>query len=77
MEKLLMDVREVQEISGLSHATIYRLIADKSFPAPIRIGRRAVRWHVDEIKAWVANCPRAGSRELLSGGRTTYHSPDP
>ncbi|AWA98347.1 MULTISPECIES: helix-turn-helix transcriptional regulator [Vibrio] len=48
----LIRMREVLEKTGLSKATLYRLIAAGEFPASIQISSRAVGWEeslVDEF----------------------------
>jgi predicted DNA-binding transcriptional regulator AlpA len=35
---------EVKALTGLSKTSIYELIREKSFPAPVRLGPRAVSW---------------------------------
>lgn len=42
----------VEEMSGLSKATIYRLIKAGKFPPPRSIGTGAVRWKLSEVIAW-------------------------
>ena len=39
---------------GLSRSTLYQRIADGLFPAPIRLGPRAVGWLEADIEAWIA-----------------------
>ena len=55
----LLRRREVEVRTGLSRTTIYRLMREESFPAPIRVGPRAVRWPESEINAWMASLPRS------------------
>ena len=45
--------REVEARTGLSRSTIYLRCAQKTFPAPIRLGGRAVGWVESEIEAWL------------------------
>ena len=49
---------EVEEIVRLSRSTIYHLMKIGQFPAPIRIGQRAVRWLLSDIETWLATRPR-------------------
>lgn len=44
---------QVEQAVGLSRATIYRLMADDEFPAPIRVGKRAVRWKAEDLRSWL------------------------
>jgi prophage regulatory protein len=42
----------VQRLTGLGRSTIYRLIAAKQFPAPVRLTGRAVGWRSTDIDRW-------------------------
>jgi len=48
----LLPKKEVVKQSGLSIATIYRLIKAGKFPAPVAIGTGSVRWKLSDITAW-------------------------
>lgn len=43
---------EVKAITGLSKSSLYALIHEKSFPAPVRLGARAVAWVRSEVRQW-------------------------
>ena len=43
---------EVEGQTGLSRSSIYRKIAEGSFPRPVRIGR-AVRWKSEDVDLWI------------------------
>lgn len=43
---------EVKAVTGLSKTSIYELIRAKTFPAPVRLGPRAVAWVKSEVKQW-------------------------
>jgi prophage regulatory protein len=45
---------EVERLSGLSRSTLYALVAKGQFPAPVRIGIRAVAWRTSDLDAWLA-----------------------
>ncbi len=55
----LLRITDVQARTGLSRASVWRLVRDASFPAPVRIGRRAVAWLDTEIDSWIADCVKA------------------
>lgn len=55
----LLHHRQVQRRAGISRSSIYRLMALGRFPAPIRIGLRAVRWSENEIENWISSRQRA------------------
>jgi prophage regulatory protein len=42
----------VLRLTGLGRSTIYRWIADGSFPAPVRLGPRAVAWRWSDLDRW-------------------------
>ena len=49
--------QEVQNLSGLSRATLWRLEQGGLFPRRKKIGSYAVGWREDEIKQWIDNRP--------------------
>ncbi len=53
----LSKIDEVIQRSGLSKTTIYRNIKDGMFPAPVKIGKRAVAWRTEELEEWLRNRP--------------------
>ena len=53
---------EVEMITGLSKATLYRLAKRPgAFPRPIQLGPRAVGWRKKEIDEWLDTRERAGN----------------
>ena len=44
----------VKAVTGLSKSSLYALIKERSFPAPVRLGPRAVAWVRSEVKLWAA-----------------------
>lgn len=50
-----MRLPEVRRTSGYSKSRLYVLIANGQFPAPVRLGGRAVGWISTEIEEWVAS----------------------
>lgn len=48
-------IKGVNVLTGLSRSTIYRLIQEGKFPAPIKIGERASGWKQSTIEAWIDN----------------------
>ena len=49
----------VMRMTGLSRSTLYRLVANKQFPRPVRLGPRAVAWRRTDIEAWSDALPSA------------------
>jgi prophage regulatory protein len=42
----------VIQATGLGRSTIYRMVATGSFPAPVRLGARAVAWRWSDLDRW-------------------------
>lgn len=49
---IFLRLAEVLRVTGLGRSTVYRLMAEDGFPAPCRLGRRAVGWRSDDIARW-------------------------
>lgn len=59
--------REVEERVRLSRSTLYKMIAEGKFPAPHRLGKRAVRFLESDVVAWMNSRPTSFSRECRHG----------
>ena len=44
----------VQDLTGLSRSTIYRLMEHGAFPRPVRLSPRTVAWRESDLAAWFA-----------------------
>lgn len=51
--RALLRLQQVQALTGLARSTVYKLISEKSFPAPIPLSGRAVAWDSRAIDAWI------------------------
>lgn len=45
--------KQVEARTGMATSTLYRWMAEGSFPKPVRIGPNAVGWPESEIDAWI------------------------
>ena len=54
----LLRLSEVLSRTALGRSSIYRMMRDGSFPEPLKVGVRAVRWRESEIEGWLAARPR-------------------
>ena len=63
LETRLITMREVLRICALGRSTVYRLMAARQFPQPVKIGRRGVRWRVSDIEEWVQSRPPANGTD--------------
>lgn len=52
----------LQEMTGLSLATIYRLMQRGLFPKPIALSDQAVGWLVEDVEAWIESRRNATKR---------------
>lgn len=48
----------VEELTGLSRTTIYKMMGSGEFPRPIKITGKAVAWPESAISAWLASRPQ-------------------
>lgn len=48
----LLDIAQVGEATGLASSTIYQLVAEGDFPAPVKIGRQN-KWRESTLIAWL------------------------
>jgi prophage regulatory protein len=51
-------ISHVCEMTGMSRSSVYRKIAEGSFPKPFKLGERAVAWRVTVIESWIADMER-------------------
>jgi predicted DNA-binding transcriptional regulator AlpA len=61
MPHTLMNMRQLMEALDIkSRQTIYaRLRSDQSFPRPRRMNMRFLRWHRQDVEAYIADLPAA------------------
>ncbi|WP_316234554.1 AlpA family transcriptional regulator [Bradyrhizobium sp. SZCCHNR1020] len=52
-DERLLRLRDVKQKTGLGTSTIYRRIADGTFPVPRSLGPSTVRWLQSDIDAWI------------------------
>lgn len=50
--RMFVRLPAVLATTGLGRSTIYRLVADGSFPSPVKLGPRAVAWRWADIERW-------------------------
>jgi prophage regulatory protein len=46
---------EVCSLVAISRSTIYKRISDGSFPCPVRLSERSVRWRFEDVANWIRN----------------------
>ena len=50
----ILRMPELTRLTGLSKATIYRMVAEGTFPRPVQLGKQAVGWRASAIQRWNA-----------------------
>ncbi len=55
----LLRLPEVIGRASLKRSAIYDGVARGTFPPPVRVTSRAVRWRESDIDAWIASRPSA------------------
>jgi prophage regulatory protein len=53
----MLRIADVVRRVGLSRSTVWRMVQEKTFPAPRRLGPRAVAWIEGDIADWLSNRP--------------------
>jgi len=56
---LLLRLPAVMKLTGLGRSTIYRMVAERRFPCPVRITNRAVAWRRADLDHWSEARPAA------------------
>ena len=47
----------VLRATGLARSTVYRMMAEHTFPAPVKLAKRAVGWRHDDVRQWTNERP--------------------
>ena len=58
----LLRLPEVCALVGLGKSSIYEGVKNSTFPAPIKLSRRAVCWPAASIDAWITERIKAGGK---------------
>lgn len=66
----LLRLPEVLALTAMSRSEVYRRIAAKSFPTPIKLGPRLSAWSEEAVHAWIAaQLGGPDPTDVHSGGR--------
>ena len=65
---MIIRMTDVCSELGISHSSIYRLLASGSFPKPLKLSKRAIGWERDHIQEWVKSRNTACQAEPAQGG---------
>ncbi len=55
MDKRIIRLRHVTELTGLSKSSIYLYISKGEFPKSISLGAKSVGWLEKDVIAWIDN----------------------
>jgi prophage regulatory protein len=55
MVEEILRKRRVLSVIGMGNTWLHDAVKRKEFPAPVRLGARAVGWKRSDVEAWVAN----------------------
>ncbi|MFG6543824.1 MULTISPECIES: helix-turn-helix transcriptional regulator [unclassified Sulfitobacter] len=53
MTDKILRCRDVQEVTGLSRSTIYRMMDRDDFPKATKLGVRAIGWRQSAVADWI------------------------
>ena len=53
----LLRLPAVLQATGLARSTVYRMVAEHTFPAPVKLAKRAVGWRHDDVRQWTIARP--------------------
>ncbi|MCG6340593.1 AlpA family transcriptional regulator [Vibrio fluvialis] len=70
----LIRQKEVTEMTGVSRASVYKLMAVGRFPKSVSLGERAVAWVESEVQEWVLE--RIAERDEQQSGYASSSSSD-
>jgi prophage regulatory protein len=62
----LLRLKDVCRLFGISRSTIYKRVSEESFPAPLRISERSVRWRMTDLADWSSGLnqrPKKGPKQ--------------
>lgn len=54
-DEKIIRLKTVLDRTGLSRSTVYRMIANGSFPCQRRIGIQATGWYQSEVEEWMSD----------------------
>lgn len=59
VSQYILRMPNVEQKVGLKKTSIYQLIKENKFPAPVRLTNRSVGWYSNEINDWLLSRQRA------------------
>jgi prophage regulatory protein len=59
--ELLLRLPELTARLGISRSSVYRLVAEGKFPAPLKLTAQTIAFKASEVDQWIAARPRVRS----------------
>lgn len=72
-EKIIR-LKTVLDRTGLSRSTLYRKIAEGTFPPQVKISVHGAGWHESAINDWIADPANYGRISRTTGESTRAHA---
>ncbi len=63
MDKKIIRLSQVRELTGLSKSSIYSFISKGQFPKSISLGSRSVGWKEKDVFDWIDNKADASNKK--------------
>jgi prophage regulatory protein len=54
-DERLLTSKELLTRIPLNRATVYRMVQEKRFPAPVQITANRIAWRLSDVLAWIAD----------------------
>ncbi|WP_295997175.1 AlpA family transcriptional regulator [Rugamonas sp.] len=62
--EVILRLPRVKERTGFGRASIYAGVKNGTFPAPIKLGERAVGWLASSVDAWIQSRVQASRKQV-------------
>jgi prophage regulatory protein len=59
--QLILRLPQVVATTGVPRSSVYERVKAGTFPAPVKIGKRAIGWRTADITAWLDSLKSAGA----------------
>ena len=56
----LYDVKQVASICSLGVSTVWKLVKEETFPAPVKLSRGITRWKKSDLENWLSSIAQEG-----------------
>ena len=67
-DRLALTAKDAAGLLGISRAQLWKLHSSGKLPLPVRLGTRAPRWRMDELREWLAaGCPDRVTWQRMRG----------